>query len=85
MPELIQWIQQQRHQQQKDHDDNMSTVSPTVVAMDINGTREVETVQQCLQNVLDAWQPRLVIIKSRQWYNEQNKKKRFFATTLVDS
>jgi hypothetical protein len=45
-----------------------SSPSPDVVAMDINGTRELPAVLECLQAVWKLWRPRLVIIKSRALY-----------------
>jgi hypothetical protein len=36
--------------------------------MDINGTRELPAVLECLQAVWKLWRPRLVIIKSRALY-----------------
>ncbi|KAL7560770.1 hypothetical protein ACA910_005337 [Epithemia clementina (nom. ined.)] len=39
--------------------------SSLVVAIDINGNRELEAVQSCLSQVQALWQPRLIIVKSR--------------------
>ena len=39
-----------------------------VVAIDINGNRELEAVEKCLDRVLKIWKPRLVIVKSRSLY-----------------
>jgi hypothetical protein len=39
-----------------------------VVAIDINGNRELEAVESCLKKVLDCWMPNLVIVKSRSLY-----------------
>ena len=41
-----------------------------VVAIDINGNRELAAVEQCLQRVLELWKPRLVIVKSRSLYSK---------------
>ncbi len=41
-----------------------------VVAIDINGNRELEAVIQCLDRVLKLWKPRLVIVKSRSLYSK---------------
>lgn len=41
---------------------------PTVVAVDINGNRELQAVLQCLQVVMDRWKPRLILVKSRSLY-----------------
>jgi hypothetical protein len=48
----------------------MSALSrpPDVVAMDINGNRELPAVLECLQAVWKLWRPRLVIVKSRALY-----------------
>ncbi|GAX26803.1 hypothetical protein FisN_9Lh072 [Fistulifera solaris] len=40
-------------------------IQPEVVAIDINGNRELPAVQQCIQVVLERYQPRLIIVKSR--------------------
>ena len=42
--------------------------NPVVVAMDINGNRELPAVSKCLQLILDKWAPRLVVVKSRELY-----------------
>ncbi|GFH60594.1 hypothetical protein CTEN210_17070 [Chaetoceros tenuissimus] len=39
-----------------------------VVAIDINGNRELEAVEDCLKRVLECWVPKLVIVKSRSLY-----------------
>ena len=39
-----------------------------IVGIDINGNREYEAVRDCLQRVLDLWQPRLIIVKSRSMF-----------------
>ena len=39
-----------------------------VVAIDINGNRELEAVEDCLKRVLKWWTPKLVIVKSRSLY-----------------
>jgi len=41
-----------------------------VVAIDINGNRELEAVESCLTKVLECWMPRLVIVKSRSLYSK---------------
>jgi len=41
---------------------------PLIVSIDINGNRMLPAVLKCLQLVLDAWSPRLVIVKSRELY-----------------
>jgi hypothetical protein len=40
-------------------------IQPEVVAIDINGNRELPAVQQCIQVVLERYHPRLIIVKSR--------------------
>ena len=44
---------------------DFSSSSSLVMAVDINGTRELPAVCQCLQVLLMIYQPRLVIVKSR--------------------
>ena len=46
----------------------MTDQKKLIVAIDINGNRELEAVIECLQRVLDTWQPRLVIVKSRSLF-----------------
>lgn len=41
-----------------------------VVAIDINGNRELEAVESCLTKVLECWMPKLVIVKSRSLYGK---------------
>ena len=41
---------------------------PLVVAIDINGNRELSAVEKCIQLALELWSPRLVIVKSRELY-----------------
>jgi hypothetical protein len=41
---------------------------PLVVAIDINGNRELPAVLKCVQLALDSWSPRLVVVKSRELY-----------------
>ena len=43
---------------------------PVVVAVDINGNRELEAVQDCLAVVLESVQPEVVVVKSRALYNQ---------------
>ena len=60
--------QNEKENDDVDHDDDeclSSTPSSLVVAIDINGNRELEAVQQCLARVQSMWQPRLIIVKSR--------------------
>jgi hypothetical protein len=58
MPQLLNWW----------HQHGGGGSSPTVVAIDINGTRPLPAVQTCLALVVQTWQPRLVIVKSRELY-----------------
>mmetsp|Transcript_10046 Transcript_10046/g.13275 ORF Transcript_10046/g.13275 Transcript_10046/m.13275 type:complete len:352 (+) Transcript_10046:37-1092(+) len=44
--------------------------SPLVVAIDINGNRELEAVQSCVARVKALWRPRLIIVKSRALYHK---------------
>ena len=46
-------------------DNSTTTNASLVVAIDINGNRELEAVQQCIRIVIDVWRPRLIIVKSR--------------------
>lgn len=46
------------------------TVLPDVVAVDINGNRELPAVLECLEAIWKLWQPRLLIVKSRSLYAE---------------
>lgn len=43
---------------------------PLVVAVDINGNREIGAVQDCLTVVLESIQPEVVVVKSRAMYNQ---------------
>ncbi len=43
----------------------MNDCNKLIVGIDINGNRQLDAVVQCLQRVLDIWQPRLVVVKSR--------------------
>lgn len=46
--------------------DDGKTKTSLVVAIDINGNRELPAVLNCIQFVLDRWSPRLVMVKSRE-------------------
>ena len=46
--------------------------SMMVVAIDINGNRDINPVKQCIQIVMDRLCPRLIIVKSRSLYHEIN-------------
>jgi len=48
---------------------NLLAAPPDVVALDVNGNRELEAVLQCLEVVLRQWQPRLVLVKSRALFH----------------
>jgi hypothetical protein len=50
--------------------------APTVVAIDINGTRELEAVLSSIELVIRHWQPRLVLVKSRALYHAVQKIKK---------
>jgi len=43
-----------------------------VVAIDINGNRELPAVRECMQMVIHEWKPRLIIVKSRALYADLN-------------
>ncbi len=50
--------------------------APSVVAIDVNGNREIDGVLQCLQSVINQdWKqhPRLIIVKSRYLYWQLKK------------
>jgi hypothetical protein len=47
--------------------------NPLVVAMDINGNRELPAVLECIQVILDSWSPRVVVVKSRALYAQMVK------------
>ena len=47
-----------------DHGEN-GLVRNLVVAIDINGNRELPAVLRCIQLVLDSWSPRMIMVKSR--------------------
>jgi hypothetical protein len=46
----------------------MASRRPLVVAIDINGNRELPAVLRCIQLAMDSWSPRLVVVKSRELY-----------------
>jgi hypothetical protein len=47
-------------------DEEEKLFRPDVVAIDINGTRELPAVLRCLSVVFEAgWEPRLIVVKSR--------------------
>jgi hypothetical protein len=46
----------------------IDTNQSLVVAIDINGNRELEAVQTCIQIVIQEWKPRLIVVKSRALY-----------------
>ena len=43
----------------------LQDAEPNVIAVDINGNRELEAVCQCLEVMFRSYQPRLIIVKSR--------------------
>jgi len=45
-----------------------SAHKPTVIAIDINGNRALPAVIDCIQLAMDAWSPRLIVVKSRELY-----------------
>lgn len=59
---------------------------PSVVAVDINGNREIPAVLQCVENIMNPgndvvlgedWRlPRLIIVKSRLLYAEIKKQRK---------
>ena len=48
----------------------MDDTSKLIVGIDINGNRALNAVVDCLKRVLDIWQPRLVIVKSRSLFQQ---------------
>ena len=72
---LIQYqlLQQQDHDEDENGNENENENnhgSRLVVAIDINGNRELNAVIQCLDRVLKCWKPNLVIVKSRSLYSK---------------
>mmetsp|Transcript_65622 Transcript_65622/g.73459 ORF Transcript_65622/g.73459 Transcript_65622/m.73459 type:complete len:368 (+) Transcript_65622:96-1199(+) len=67
-------LRQQQQQPQNNDGNNSSnsnsSSSKLVVAIDINGNRELNAVLQCLDRVLKYWEPKLVIVKSRSLYSK---------------
>jgi hypothetical protein len=61
-------IQQQQQQQQQQP--YKAILSPTVVAIDINGNRELPAVLACLNKVASTWKPRLILVKSRALHGQ---------------
>lgn len=50
--------------------DELQKKAPSiVVAIDINGTRDLEAVLQCILIVMNYWSPRLIVVKSRSLYH----------------
>jgi hypothetical protein len=47
---------------------NTEHYNPTVVAIDINGNRLLPAVLKCIELTVNAWAPRLLIVKSRELY-----------------
>lgn len=50
--------------------------APSVIAIDVNGNREIDGVLKCLKSVINQdWkqQPRLIIVKSRYLYWQLKK------------
>lgn len=41
-----------------------------VVAIDINGNRELTAVEQVLARVMRCWEPELIVVKSRSLYSK---------------
>jgi hypothetical protein len=56
-------------------EDDITPQHPLVVAIDINGNRELPAVLKCVQVALDSWSPRLVVVKSRELYAKLLKEK----------
>lgn len=52
------------------NDDDDDIHKSLVVAIDINGNRELEAVRQCMQLVIQEWKPRLIVVKSRALYKD---------------
>lgn len=55
----------------------LQTAQPSVVAIDINGNRELPAVCACLEEVWKQFQPRLVIVKSRELYRQNEVAKQY--------
>jgi hypothetical protein len=68
---------------------------PSVVAVDINGNRELPGVLQCLNNIMNPgsdvelgknWElPRLIIVKARSLYAEVQNRRKLLVDTKIDS
>jgi hypothetical protein len=54
---------------------DVSPQQPLVVAIDINGNRQLPAVLKCIQLALDKWSPRLLVVKSRELYAVLNNAK----------
>lgn len=54
-----------------------------VVAIDINGNREIEGVVECVNRVLTYWRPTLVIVKSRSLYSYIKSKNEIYEETPI--
>ena len=57
-------------------DQNQQSNDNLVVAIDINGNRELQDVKQCIQLVIQEWKPRLIIVKSTAVYAELEKRRK---------
>jgi hypothetical protein len=72
----------QNHQQDNNNisnkeqlcEDELLIKSHLVVAIDINGNREIEAVVECLKRVMNWWSPKLIIVKSRSLYKYMQEK-----------
>lgn len=58
-----------------EEDFDWKAYAPQVVAIDINGTRELEAVLASIKLVLLNWKPRLVLVKARSLYHAVTKEK----------
>lgn len=58
-----------------EEDFEWKVLSPKIVAIDINGTRQLEAVLSSVELVLRHWKPRLVLVKSRALYHAVNQRK----------
>jgi hypothetical protein len=61
---------QQRQQHQQQQLQTTTLPCPTIVAIDINGNRELPAVLACLQKVSSLWKPRLILVKSRALHGQ---------------
>jgi len=71
LPKVLQYLLSQQRREINLNALEESDSNPSlVVAIDINGNRELEAVQACLAKIQAMWQPRLIIVKSRAFHQQ---------------